>query len=121
MKSFTSRRKASSSEEKERSMLFSLSPGLLARGADRFVMADHFLDDEGQELFREIGIELGVLGQRAQPGDLHLLACGIGGRKAVRGLILAHRLGAFEALGQEMDQRRIDIVDTVPQPVKLGM
>jgi hypothetical protein len=29
---------------------------------------------------------------------------------------MAHRLGAFESLRQKMNQRRIDIVDAVPQP-----
>ena len=51
-------------------------------------MPDHFFHDEGQELLGEIGIELGGLGECAQAGDLHLLAGGIGGRKAVFGLVL---------------------------------
>ena len=32
------------------------------------------------------------------------------------GLEPADRLGAFEALGQQMDQRGIDVVDAVAQP-----
>jgi len=81
-------------------------------------MADHFLDDEAQELFGEIGIKLGGLSQRTKARNLHLFAGGIGGRHAVLGLVLAHRLGAFESLRQQMHQGGIDIVDAVSQPQK---
>jgi hypothetical protein len=35
-------------------------------------------------------------------------------------LIFANSLGTFEALGQKMDQRRIDIVDAVAKPLKFS-
>ncbi len=37
---------------------------------DPFVMVDHLGDDEGEELLREFGIEVGFLGQPPQPRDL---------------------------------------------------
>ncbi len=45
------------------------------------MVPDDFLDDEAQKLFREIGVQLGGLGQRSETRDLHLLAGGIGGRQ----------------------------------------
>ena len=74
-------------------------------------MADHLVDDEPQELFPEIGIELGVFGQPAESRDLALLTRRVGWRKRVFGLVGAHRLGDAEPLGEHMDQRRIDVVD----------
>ncbi len=74
-------------------------------------MADHFLDDEAQELLGELGIELGICRQLPQPGDLPLLAARIGGGQAVLGLVGADRLGDAEALGEDVDQRGVDIVD----------
>jgi hypothetical protein len=40
------------------------------------MMADHFIDDETQELLGEIGIEIGVPRQLPQPLDLSLFAPG---------------------------------------------
>ncbi len=53
--------------------------------------------------------------------DLGRLARRIGGRQIVGRLILAHRLGAFETLRQQMDQRGVDIVDAVAQAQQFGM
>ena len=75
------------------------------------MVADHFVDDETQEFLAEVGIELRVLGQFAQPGDLALFPAGIGRGQGVGGLVGANRLGDAEAFGQHVDQRRIDIVD----------
>jgi hypothetical protein len=36
----------------------------------------------------------------------------------MRRLVLTHRLGAFEPLRQQMDERRIDIVDACAQALK---
>ena len=43
------------------------------------VMADHFVDDEAQELLAEFGVQIRLLGQLAQPFDLPPFAVGIGG------------------------------------------
>src|SRR5690554_2405367 len=90
------------------------------------MVADHFADDEIEELFGEVGIEMGVLRKLAQPRDLLRFACRISRRQAMTGLELAHSLGAAEPLGEHMDQRRIDIVDRgaiirQPRSCRLGI
>jgi hypothetical protein len=85
------------------------------------VVADDFLDDEVQELFGEKWIDPGLFGQPAKARDLGGLTGGIGGGKTLAGLELAHRLGAFEALRQQMNKRRIDIVDAVSQSQKFWL
>ena len=80
------------------------------------MVADHLGDDEGDELLGELGVEPGLVGQPAQPGDLALLALGVGRREAGRGLELAHPLGRLEPLGEQVDQRGVDVVDARPQP-----
>jgi len=82
------------------------------------MVPDHFLDDEAKELFREIRVEFGGLGQCTKACNLHLFAGGVGGWQAMLGLIFSDRLGAFEAFCQQVDQRRVDIVDAVSQPQK---
>ena len=82
------------------------------------MVPDHFVDDEAQEFFRELGIELRLCRKVSQPGDLALLAAGIGGGQAVRSLVPADSLGHLEALGEHVDQRRIDIVDALAVSVE---
>jgi len=74
-------------------------------------MADYFLDDEAQELFREFRIEVGILGQFAQAGDLAFFSAWITGRQGFFGLIGTHCLGNAKAFGQNMDQSGIDIIN----------
>ncbi len=80
-----------------------------------FVVADHLVDHERQELFRKIGIEPGFVRQLAQPCHLLRFAGGVGGRHAVGGLEPTHRLGAAEALGQHVHQGGVDVVDAAAQ------
>ena len=75
------------------------------------MVADHFVDDEAQEFLAEFGVELALLGQPAQAGDLLLLSRGIGRRQCYLRLVFAHRLRDPEAFGQHVDERCIDIVD----------
>ena len=90
---------------------------ILALGrADGFVVANHFPDHKGEKFFREVGIELGLNRKGAEPGDLGSLTLRISRRQIVLGLVDANRLRAFEPLRQQMDQRRIDIVNAVPEP-----
>jgi hypothetical protein len=70
-------------------------------------MADHFVDHEIEEFFREIGVQPGILGQPPEPGDLRLLARRIGRRQMVQRFILADRLGAFEPFGKKVNERGI--------------
>ena len=89
--------------------------------ADRLVMADNFRNDKIEEFLREVGIELGGLREASQARDLRRLARRIGGSETVRRLVTADRLGAFEALGQHVDERGVDIVDAVAQAQQFGM
>ncbi len=77
------------------------------------MVADHLVDDEAQEFLAEFGIELGVFGEAAQAGDLALLATRIGGGQPAGRLVPADRLGHLEPLGEQMDERGIDIVDAL--------
>jgi hypothetical protein len=83
-------------------------------------MAHHFRDHEGEELLRELGIQLRLGGEGTQPGNLLSLALGIGGRQAMTSLEVADLLCDLEPLGQQMNQRRIHVVDAVPQPAQLS-
>ncbi len=76
-----------------------------------FMVPDHLINDEAQEFFAEIGIELSVFGQFPQPLDLAVFTRGVRGGEGVLGLVGTHRLGDTEAFGKDVDQRGIDIVD----------
>jgi len=56
---------------------------------------------------------------RAQPFDLPGLAGRVGGRELVPRLEPADLLGALEALGEHVDDGRVDVVDAVAQPLQL--
>ena len=79
------------------------SHSALPRLRDALVPADHLGDDERQELLRELGIQVGLLGEFPQPGDLPGLPGLIGWRQTMVGFELADAFGEFEALGQKMD------------------
>ncbi len=74
-------------------------------------MADHFVDNEAEELFGEFGIKSGVCGQLAQSGNLPFFASRISGGELGLGLVAPDRLRDFEPLGEHVDERGIDIVD----------
>jgi hypothetical protein len=84
-------------------------------------MADDFLDDKGQEFFCKIGIELRGPGECPKARDLFGFPRRIGRRQTVLRLIFPNLLCAFEALGKQMDERGIDIVDAVSQSEKFGI
>ena len=76
-------------------------------------MADHFIDDETQELLGKIGIEFCVFGKFAQPRHLGRLASRIGGWQAMFSFVTADRLRHFEAFGQHEHKCRVDVIDAV--------
>ena len=78
------------------------------------VMVDDFGHDEAQELLREHRIETRLDGQRPQPRHLLLLAHRVGGRQPDRGLVAADLLGDLEPLGEQVDERGVDVVDARP-------
>jgi len=84
------------------------------------VVVDDFADDEGEEFFGEFGVEMGADGEAAQAGDLAGFAGGVGRREFQLRLEQADGFGAFEALGEHVDDRGIDIVDAFAQGEELG-
>ncbi len=84
-----------------------------------FVVADDLVDHEAQELFGEIRVEPRRLGERPQAGDLLGLARGVGRGQAGGRLVAPDRLGDLEPLGEQEDQRRVDIVDALAKFVEL--
>lgn len=76
-------------------------------------MTDYLVDDEAQELFPELGVEVRIRRQFAQPLDLASFPIGIGRRERDLGLVLTHGLRDAEAFGQHVNERRIDIVDAL--------
>ena len=76
---------------------------------------DDLGDDEVEPLLGEGRIELRLLGDRAQAGDLGALALRIGGRHPVRGLEAADLLGELESLREHVHEGGVDVVDTEPQ------
>lgn len=78
------------------------------------VVSDDFGNDEVQEGLGELRIKSRLVGERPQPGDLPLLASRVGGRHTVRSLELPDSLGALEALGEQVDQGGVDVVDARP-------
>jgi hypothetical protein len=83
------------------------------------MMADHFIDDEPQEFFCKIGIELCVFGELTEPGNLGGLAARIAGGKSCVSFVAPHRLCDLEPFGEHEDQRGVDIVDAVTILVQL--
>ena len=69
------------------------------------VMADHLINNEAQEFLAELGIEIRIPGQAAQPRDLGFLAAGIGRRQAARRLVAADRLGLPHVIPATSDAR----------------
>ena len=91
-------------------------PGLTwwTRRGDALVVVDHLGDDEVEPLLGERGVELRVFGERAQPRDLVRSRSGSDGRQAVLGLQHADLLGELEALGEQVHERGVDVVDAQP-------
>src|SRR6478752_1447414 len=84
------------------------------------MMPDDFLDDEVQELLGEIRVQMRIFGKLTKTSDLVFLARRIGRRQLVLSLQHADLFGAAKAFGQNVDERRIDIVDRLAVARKLG-
>ncbi len=84
------------------------------------MVVDDLGDDEVEPLLGEGRIELRLLRQRAQSGDLGALALGVGGRHPVRGLESADLLGELESLREHVHEGGVDVVDTEPQTGQLS-
>jgi len=77
------------------------------------MVADHLADDEGEVFFGKLWIKLRVLRQGTQPSDLVFLPGWISSWQIMIGLQSSYTLRTAEALRQNMDHRRIDIVDAL--------
>ena len=82
-------------------------------GGNCFVVADDLGDQEIQELLGELRVELGGYRQRAQARDLPRFARRISRRQPVRRLQSSDLARTFEAFREQMQHRRIEIVDRV--------
>lgn len=100
---------------------FACRAGRELTAARLLMVADHFIDDEAQELLAELRVQLGLFRERAQPGDLSLLARRIGGGQRLACLVLAHFLRDAEAFRQHVNDRGIDVVDTLAIPRQRGI
>ena len=85
----------------------------------RGVVADDFGDDEVQEFLGELRVEVSLRGKLAQTLDLFGFTSRIGRRHAARRLERADLFREFEALGQKVDQRGIDVVDALADAQEL--
>ena len=91
----------------------------LVRGArlgEAFVVVDDLGDDEGEELLGEDRVKTGLGGERAEPGDLSLFAGLVCRWHPCSGLEGTDLLRALEALGEQVDQRSVDVVDAAAEP-----
>jgi hypothetical protein len=82
------------------------------------MVADHLVDDEGEVFFGKLGVELGVFRQGTQPSDLVFLPGWVSRGKIMVSLQSSYTLRTTEALRQNMDHRRIDIVDALTKIVQ---
>ncbi len=76
-----------------------------------FVMPNHFVDDESQELLGKFRVKMGFFGQGTQSGHLPFLPAGIGRRKGSLCLVITYGLRDPKTLCQHVNQSSIDIVD----------
>lgn len=86
-----------------------------SRLRDALVPADDLGDDERQELLCELRIEMGLLGEFSQSGDLPGFPRLVGRGQTVVGFEFTDALGEFEPLGEEVNEGGIDVVDAASQ------
>ena len=77
------------------------------------MVADHLADDKGEVFFGKLRIKLRVLRQGTQPSNLIVLPGWISRGQVMVSLQSSYTLRTTEALRQNMDHRRIDIVDAL--------
>lgn len=77
---------------------------------DGFMVADHLMDDEVEELLRKVGVKMCVFRKAAQARDLLSLTRGVRGGELVESLECPHGLGAAEAFCQHGHKSCVNIV-----------
>lgn len=85
------------------------------------MVSDHLVDDEGEVLFGKLGVKLRVFRQGTQPSDLVFLSRWVSRGQIVVSLQSSYTLRTTEALGKNMDHRRIDIVDAFAKIVQFHL
>src|SRR4051812_42454688 len=93
-----------------------MSPGAL--GGDSLVVVDDLGDDEVQELLREGGVEMTLLGETAKPLDLLLLPLRVGRRETVCGFQRSDLLRELEPFREQVHESCVDVVDALPDAVQ---
>ena len=79
------------------------------------MVADNLMDNEVEEFFRKIGVQMRILGQAAQACDLLRLTRGVCWRELMEGLERANRLGAAKAFRQHGNKSCVNIVDAAAE------
>jgi hypothetical protein len=93
---------------------------LVVSNPNRFVLANDFTNDKGQELLGKVWVEFADRREMPQTADLLGFSAGIARGQSVLRLQFADSAGTPEPLRQHVDDRGIDIVDAVPQVAKFG-
>ncbi len=86
---------------------------------DPLMMMYDFSHDETQKLLGEDRVEARLFGECPQSSDLFGFTFHVSSRKADRRLVTADILRDLESFSQQMDQRRVDVVDAGSKPVEL--
>ena len=85
------------------------------------MMANDFVNNEAEKLFGKLRVQLRFFSQISESRDLAVFAIRIGGRKRGSGFVLPNRLRDSEALSENVNERRIDIVYRAAITCKYGI
>lgn len=85
------------------------------------MVVNHFGDDEVEKLLGERGVKLGRFGERSQVRDLHALALGVARGHVVCGLEATNLLRELEALGKQVNECRVNVVDAQPKAREVSL
>lgn len=85
------------------------------------MVANDLVDDEGKERLGEFRIESRFLGQAPKAGNLRAFTLRIARRQSVFRLQSSDLLCALESFRQQMNDRRVQVVDAAPEVEQLLM
>ena len=88
---------------------------------ERAVVANDFVNDEGEECLCECRIKPRPLSQEPESCNLISFTLRVARRQAVFGLQPSNFPGAFKSFRQQMYDRRVKVVDTGPEVKQLIM
>ncbi len=90
------------------------------RPGEALVVVDDLGDHEGEPLLGELGVEVGLFGERPQSRHLHAFAVRVGCGHAGGRLQAPHLLGELEAFREQVDEGGVDVVDALPDAGEFG-